>query len=175
MKYYVDKQIRKAGTIKLHWIFANFKMTQAFGLTSFAKLHLHDIYIGLNGHEGVDFGFPSITPVRAAHDGVIVRDKDENVTAYGIHVCIWDQEQEIATYYCHLNRNTVCEGELVKAGQIIGFSGNTAGRASKSTGPHLHFGLCKTENGYRINKDNGMKGFIDPFGSDVLWIDRPAA
>jgi murein DD-endopeptidase MepM/ murein hydrolase activator NlpD len=173
MDYFVNEQVRRSGTIRLEWIFGKYRLTQGFGLTDFAKKHLHDVYIGLDGHEGTDWGFPPITPVRAAHGGEVVRDVDENETAYGIYVCIWDPKQEIATYYCHLSRNTVKKGQHVDPLTIIGFSGNTAGRASKSTGPHLHFGLCRTQDGFRIDKENGYKGFIDPLGKNVYYIGRP--
>jgi LysM repeat protein len=41
----------------------------------------------------------------------------------------------LETWYAHLSRNNVKEGDYVKAGQVIGFSGNTG----RSRGPHLHF------------------------------------
>ncbi|WP_278186439.1 M23 family metallopeptidase [Desulfobacter hydrogenophilus] len=41
------------------------------------------------------------------------------------------------TYYFHLSRFDVSQGDIVKRGEIIGRSGST-GRA---TGPHLHLSI----------------------------------
>jgi murein DD-endopeptidase MepM/ murein hydrolase activator NlpD len=37
--------------------------------------------------------------------------------------------------YAHLSSFAVAKGDIVKSGQVIGYSGNTG----YSTGPHLHF------------------------------------
>ena len=142
-----------------------FRTTQKFGENP-------DFYkkFGLKGHEGWDIATPVGTPILAAHDGVVVRDKDKPTTAYGIYVCIWDDKQNCATYYAHLSKNTVELNQRVGVGEIIGYSGNTG----RSTGPHLHFGLVRTdENGYRINRDNGYQGFINPLdGRIVEWVEK---
>jgi murein DD-endopeptidase MepM/ murein hydrolase activator NlpD len=81
-------------------------------------------------HTGVDFAVPVGTPVLAVADGFITSanwGKD-----YGIHVV-----QRVAkgyVIYAHLNAKRVKQLQIVKAGQIIGESGNTG----NSTGPHLH-------------------------------------
>ena len=41
----------------------------------------------------------------------------------------------LETYYGHLQKHNVKENDIVKAGEVIGFGGNTG----RSTGPHLHF------------------------------------
>ena len=50
----------------------------------------------------------------------------------------------IRTTYMHLSQISVKEGDIVNAGQQLGFSGNTG----RSTGPHLHFETSvKNQNG----------------------------
>ncbi len=142
----------------------NFPETQGYGANP-------DYYkqFGLAGHEGIDFGMPEGTPVISAHDGVVVRDLDNPVEGknYGIYCVVWDTVQKCATYYCHLSSNVVSVGQKVVKGQLLGYSGNTG----NTTGPHLHFNLCRTdEQGNRINTDNGYLGFINANDKRIaLW------
>jgi len=48
-----------------------------------------------------------------------------------------DHGQGVASILMHLARIDVKEGDVVKAGQVIG----TLGSTGASTGPHLHWGL----------------------------------
>jgi murein DD-endopeptidase MepM/ murein hydrolase activator NlpD len=93
-------------------------------------------------HNGIDFAVPVGTDVRAAAEGIILRVGWENAAAprqgYGLRIM---QSAKIDgktffLWYGHLNELLVKEGQRVKAGQLIGKSGNTG----HSTGPHLHFG-----------------------------------
>ena len=47
--------------------------------------------------------------------------------------------------YCHLSQISVSQGQIVKAGDVVGITGNTG----RSTGEHLHI-TCKF-NGISIN------------------------
>lgn len=82
-------------------------------------------------HTGVDFAVPEGTEVVAVADGKI-----ENANwgkSYGTQ-CV----QKVAggwVIYAHLSKLDVKAGDVVKAGQKIGSSGNTG----NSSGPHLHF------------------------------------
>jgi murein DD-endopeptidase MepM/ murein hydrolase activator NlpD len=49
------------------------------------------------------------------------------------------------TYFAHLSKIPVDLGQQVRAGSVIGLSGNTG----NSTGPHLHYEVRK--NGQHIN------------------------
>jgi hypothetical protein len=101
-----------------------------------------------NGHNGIDWGIPEGTPVRAAMDGTIAR-AELDTTGYGKHVRILHPDGAM-TIYGHLSNYACKAGDKVKAGDIIGYSGNTG----NSTGPHLHFE-------YRMVPDNG-KSAVDP-------------
>jgi len=89
---------------------------------------------GLSGHNGIDYGAPVGTNVKAAAKGrVSYVGSDEK--GYGIHVRI--QHDGFLTIYAHLSSTKVSVGDYCHAGGIIGASGNTG----YSTGPHLHFEL----------------------------------
>jgi murein DD-endopeptidase MepM/ murein hydrolase activator NlpD len=83
-------------------------------------------------HTGVDISALFGTPVRAAADGIVTFAEMEN--GYGRIVKI-DHGNGIETYYAHLSRFYVQEGEDVRRGEMIGAVG-TSGRV---TAPHLHY------------------------------------
>ena len=85
------------------------------------------------GHTGIDYALYFGTPVLAALDGKVSRIAELR-SGYGKHIII-DHDGGLQTVYAHLSRVSVSCGETVRAGQIIGFSGNSG----NSTGPHLHF------------------------------------
>ena len=85
-------------------------------------------------HGGVDLrGKPGV-PIYAIQDGKVVIA--ERMFFEGIFTVI-DHGSKIFTLYMHQSRIHVKEGEMVKAGQLIGEVGSTG----ISTGPHLHLGL----------------------------------
>ena len=92
-------------------------------------------------HNGLDIGAPIGTPVFAADDGIIeaVDNNDKNYYRkyqYGKYILI-KHNNNMATLYAHLSKYVVSEGNSVKRGDLIGYSGNTG----YSTGPHLHLGV----------------------------------
>lgn len=95
-------------------------------------------------HWGADFGAPTGTPVRAPGEGTITQAKRKG--AYGMYVQI-KHNSEYSTAYAHMSRfdEKTRVGRKVKAGDVIGYVGNTG----RSTGPHLHWELIK--NGKKIN------------------------
>lgn len=95
-------------------------------------------------HNGVDFGAPVGTKIRASASGVIQgmgyhRGK-------GRYIAIRHPNRYVSHYY-HLSRfqKGIRRGRKVEQGQIIGYVGSTG----ISTGPHLHYGLQK--NGRFLN------------------------
>lgn len=83
-------------------------------------------------HGGIDFAINIGEPIYAVFDGV-VRVAQVN-GGYGKMILI-RHFNNIETLYGHLDKINVKVGQVVKAGDIIGLSGNTG----FSTGPHLHF------------------------------------
>lgn len=100
-------------------------------------------------HNGIDFAVDIGTPVVAAADGrVSVAGQD--LTGYGLHIRV--EHTFGMTLYGHLSSLLVVSGQQVKAGEVIGLSGNSG----NSTGAHLHFELRKPGN------KGGCKDAVDP-------------
>ena len=89
-------------------------------------------------HRGVDYagayGSPVVAP--AAGRVSLVGRESQGFKIHGNVVGI-DHGQGLASILMHLSRIDVKEGDVVKAGQVIGALGSTGA----STGPHLHWGL----------------------------------
>jgi murein DD-endopeptidase MepM/ murein hydrolase activator NlpD len=85
-------------------------------------------------HTGTDFAAGTGTPILAPADGVVVFAGPLDVRG---NVTILDHGWGVFTVYCHQSAQQVRVGDVIKAGQIIGFTGST-GRVS---GPHLHWEL----------------------------------
>ncbi len=95
-----------------------------------------------NPHNGEDIGAPTGTPVVASNDGVVRLTVDHFFSGKGIFL---DHGLGLYSMYFHLSEVLVRDGDLVKAGQLIGKVGNTG----RVTGPHLHWGA--KINGARVN------------------------
>jgi hypothetical protein len=108
---------------------------------------------GFPGHNGIDLGIPNGTPVLAAAKGTVDKVSFED-GGYGNYVKLrhTDGSSTYYTYYAHLMQASVSAGQSVEAGAVIGHSNNTGA----STGPHLHFGLRKSDT------SDAYKGYIDP-------------
>lgn len=89
-------------------------------------------------HRGVDYAGAVGSPVMAPADGriALVGRVSQGFRVHGNIIGI-DHGQGVITTYLHLSRINVKEGDLVKAGQVIGAVGGTGA----VTGPHLHWGL----------------------------------
>ena len=77
--------------------------------------------------------------VRAVHAGTVVRsrmvtNKSDATWQWGNYIAITGNDG-VTIYYCHLDQRIVFAGQVVKAGDVIGFEGSTG----QVTGQHLHF------------------------------------
>lgn len=84
-------------------------------------------------HPGVDLRANSGTPVIASADGV-VKSAVQSPYGYGNHVILL-HSSGYETLYGHLRSVSVKNGEEIRAGQLLGYSGSTGA----SSGPHLHY------------------------------------
>ena len=98
---------------------------------------------GARRHEGVDIFARRGTPVLAASDGVVRRVGENGLG--GRIVFLSDLARGHALYYAHLDSQAVRTGQRVRAGDTLGFVGNTGN--ARTTAPHLHFGIYRAGEG----------------------------
>lgn len=92
-------------------------------------------------HKGVDFDAPLGSEVRAAGAGRVILTGKFYYNGTNIFI---DHGLGVVSVYLHLDFIKVREGDLVRAGEVIGTSGATG----RVTGPHLHFGLYIRQKAY---------------------------
>lgn len=107
------------------------RVSSAFGLRRRVNGKLLSDYF----HSGLDFAGALGSPVLACQSGRVLI-AHQGWKLHGNTVCI-DHGQGVLSFYIHLSKIFVKEGQIVNAHQKIGAIGST-GRAN---GPHLHFSL----------------------------------
>jgi len=152
------------------------------------------------GHLAVDIKTPSGTPIYAIGNG-IVNKTSEQLSGFGKHIVVehknfpsYDNPSQKTTYYSsysHLSVVSVAQGDIVRKGDLIGYSGSTG----TSTTPHLHFQIDTTAAPWHpywhftskessdagltftqainsgLNKDIALKSTINP----VLYVQKYAS
>ncbi len=124
-----------------------FEVTQLFGENpaSYAKF-------GLKGHNGIDFGIPTGTPILSPHSGVI-KEAYFDPSGYGWYVKIENSVE--GSVLGHFLSISVPIGKSVGEGDQVALSDNTG----YSTGSHLHWGYYK----FPRDRSNGYNGFINQY------------
>ena len=115
-------------------------------ITSPYGMRVHPITGVYKLHDGMDFGVPCGTPVKAAASGTIIQQYFNG--AYGNRIILNNgikRGVNVVTTYNHLTRFALKAGATVERGQVIGYSGSTG----YSTGCHLHFMVLT--NGKTVN------------------------
>lgn len=105
---------------------------------------MHPIFNELRFHDGVDYGMPIGTPVRAVSSGLVTF---AGWTPGGGNMVCLMHEGDYESCYLHLSKlaQGVQNDAVVYRKQIIAWSGNTGA----TTRPHLHFNL--KHNGYYVD------------------------
>jgi murein DD-endopeptidase MepM/ murein hydrolase activator NlpD len=94
-------------------------------------------------HAGEDFAAAVGTNLVAMSTGTVAFAGPESGYGTMVKIRYWDGT---VSFYAHMSRISVTEGEAVEPGQIVGRSGNTG----ESTGPHLHLEI-HPDNGEAVN------------------------
>ena len=123
-----------------------------------------------SAHNALDFRAAEGTPVYAAEDGQVNQVQNwtgskTGMQSYGNMVRIRHSDYNgrfLFTRYAHLSTIVVKNGQWVKAGDVIGYSGNTG----NSTAPHLHFEVI-----YNYNRVNPLNWLSSAFScaSETVW------
>jgi peptidoglycan LD-endopeptidase LytH len=91
---------------------------------------------GRRNHEGVDIFVQRLTPVLAVAAGRAMPGRD----ALGGNT-VWLNTPGTSYYYAHLDRIAVRDQQPVKAGDVLGYVGNTGN--ARNVPSHLHFGVYR--------------------------------
>lgn len=136
------------------------RITQTFGNKLMVNGKDYYAQWNLKGHNGID-----VVPMEDDWNiynylsGKILKIEYNNT--YGNRILIWNKKEKLIEYHNHMeyvNKQLVV-GQHIDAKTLIGKMGNTG----KSFGAHDHIAMVETDSkGYRINRDNGYNGWIDP-------------
>ena len=102
------------------------------GITSHFGSRNHPVLGRSMSHEGVDLKAEKGAKVYSAADGIV--DTTKYNGGYG-NMLIVTHAYGFTSVYAHLSRFVVRQGEFVKKGQLVAYSGNTG----RTSGPHLHY------------------------------------
>lgn len=140
--------IPQKGSAVLDWPLQSVLITQRFGKTVSSER----LYVS-GSHSGMDFRAAVGTPVYAVADGIVkgVGDTDTICpnASFGKWVFI-EHNVGLSTTSGHLSKYIVKEGQAVKKGDVIAYSGNTG----RSTAPHLHLTVYATKG---VNGETGAR------------------
>ena len=144
LKFAIDpSSLPSAGSGVLKWPLDSVKITQQFGKTADSgRLYASGT------HNGIDFGAPTGTRLKAALSGTVKGIGNTDTVCPGASYGKWvliEHSNGLSTLYAHLSLIKVPEGQAVATGETIGYTGETG----YATGPHLHFTVYATQ-GVRI-------------------------
>jgi murein DD-endopeptidase MepM/ murein hydrolase activator NlpD len=134
LKYILDPSKLPSGRV-LSWPLEKIFVTQLFGKTVDSKR----LYAS-GTHSGVDFRASVGTPVMSMADGVVMGIGDTDLTCFGGSFgkfIFIKYNNGLSSAFGHLSLIKVKEGQKVRRGEVVGYSGATG----HVTGPHLHISL----------------------------------
>lgn len=110
-------------------------------------------------HSGLDIALPNRTPIYALTDGDVAW-VDNEVNGYGNYVRVYHKSLNAHSFYAHFDTVVVKQGDKVKKGQLLGYSGSTG----NSTGFHLHLELrlANPDGSYRQGVSSFKNAQVDP-------------
>jgi murein DD-endopeptidase MepM/ murein hydrolase activator NlpD len=85
-------------------------------------------------HSGLDIKAPAGQAVRAPAAGIVVLTGDFFFSGNAVFLA---HGQGVVSLFAHLSKVTVKQGQVLKAGDLLG----EVGRTGRATGPHLHWSL----------------------------------
>lgn len=146
---------------KYHWFAGNIHASHDDSFIYRLPFETNNSFVLSQGFDGefshsgnlkfaLDFTMPVGTPVVAARGGIVV-ERNMNFEAGGPSIGLSERSNFVVLIhddgtfgvYAHLEKNGVVveEGDRVRSGEVIAYSGNTG----YSSGPHLHFMVTKLQ------------------------------
>jgi murein DD-endopeptidase MepM/ murein hydrolase activator NlpD len=112
-------------------------------------------------HHGEDIFAPLGTPILAVADGTVFSVGWNDIGGYRLWI---RDDQGNQFYFAHLSAfsSLAVNGNRVRAGQVVGFVGNTGD--AESTPPHLHFEIHPA-----AMLDMGYDGVVSPYPYLLAW------
>lgn len=124
-------------------------------------------------HYGLDFRASVGTPVKAMSPGKVLGTGDTDIACKGASFGKWifiKYDNGLSSTYGHLSSISTATGNVVKTGDIVGYSGNTG----SSTGQHLHISVYASD-GVKIetvpSKSCGGKIFTQPIAALNAYLN----
>lgn len=152
----------------LSWPLDYIYVTQMFGKT------VDSVRLYASGtHSGVDFRASVGTPVKAMADGTVLGVGDTDKTcpgaSFGKFVFI-EYNNGLSSAFGHLSLIKSKEGDTVKRGEVVGYSGDTG----HVTGPHLHVSLYASQAVKMTSKPSaacGGRTYYIPAAATNAYLD----
>ena len=136
-----------AGTELMNPLGKSTKISSGFGM--------RNLGYGTKNHKGVDLPAASGSPLYAPADGRVLSARDTTPNGCGGFIQIDHTGLGLKTKFCHVKRWLVSQGQEVKKGQLIGYSGGAANDPYKGNamGAHLHYEVLNS-NSVAMNPKN---------------------
>lgn len=120
------------------WPEDDYRITQGYGCTAYARCKRSRGPYGGAPHNGIDMASGYASPIKSIGDGEIIANGKND--GWGSWVAIKHPPYNLVSVYGHMSAFEFLQvGTQVKVGQIIGYEGATG----NSTGSHLHLSLYK--------------------------------
>lgn len=131
----------------------DYRITQGYGCTSYARCNRASGPYGGSPHNGIDLASGYGSPIKTIGDGEIIANGKSD--GWGNWVAIKHPPYNLVSVYGHMSAFEFLRvGTQVKAGQVIGYEGNTG----HVTGSHVHLSLYKEFFTY-VKETNGQLYF----------------
>ena len=147
------KNLPKKNTKLFQWPEDDYRVTQGYGCTSYARCGSRRGPYGGAIHNGVDMTSGYGSQIRAIGDGEVIANGTND--GWGNWVAVKHSPYDLVSVYGHMSAfEFIRVGTQVKAGDIIGYEGSTG----FSTGSHVHLSVYKEFFTY-IKEKNGQLYF----------------
>lgn len=155
----------KKGTDLFSWPEDDYRITQGYGCTRYARCGRTRGPYGGSPHNGLDMAAGYGSQIRAIAEGEIIANGKND--GWGNWVAIRHPNQyNLVSVYAHMSSLSFLQvGTQVRAGDIIGYEGNTG----NVTGSHLHLSLYKEF--FTFVKDTNGQLYFNYFEGSVNPLD----